>query len=168
MSGLRKAVLTERLTLAWLIASTLVLGAAGVDAQSLRDPTVPPLEALPPSTAQGQVAVPPELGVKAIIVRDGQRYLVVGTRLYATGQPLGHARIERITETEVWLREGGVLRKVSQFPGIERRSVAACPDIEASGAPGRKVAKASSATGSFLAPSGLIPCIGVSPRGSAQ
>jgi len=57
-----------------------------------------------------------------IIVRNGRPYLAVGTRLYAQGEKLGAARIERITETEVWLREGRELRKISQFHGIVRRS----------------------------------------------
>ena len=70
-----------------------------------------------------------------IIVRNGRPNLVVGTRLYAQGQQLGKARIERISETEVWLREGGVLRKISQFTGIQRRTVpsgAATPACAAS------------------------------------
>jgi hypothetical protein len=59
-----------------------------------------------------------------VIVRNGRPFVVVGTRLYAQGQKLGQARIERISETEIWLREGGVLHKLSQFPGIQRRAVA--------------------------------------------
>ncbi len=58
-----------------------------------------------------------------IIVRNGRPHLVMGTRLYAQGQKLGQARIERISETEVWLREGGVLRKLPQFQSIQRRAV---------------------------------------------
>ena len=55
-----------------------------------------------------------------VIVRDGRPYLVVGTRLLAQGQKLGEARIERIGETEIWLREGGVLRKIQRYPGVRR------------------------------------------------
>ena len=90
-----------------------------VDAQGLRDPTLPPAEAGLPSAGKGLTAQP---GAMTIIVRDGRPYLAVGTRLYAQGEKLGQARVERITETEVWLREGGVLRKVSQFQGIERHN----------------------------------------------
>jgi hypothetical protein len=57
----------------------------------------------------------------AVLVRQGVPYLVVGTRLYAKGQKVGQARIERITETEVWLREAGALRKVPVFGGIQRQ-----------------------------------------------
>ena len=104
------------------LALTLFFLWGQVDAQGLRDPTLPPAEAglASPSLDGKSVSLIP--GAMTIIVRNGHPYLAVGTRLYARGQKLGLARIERITETEVWLREDGVLRKVPQFPGIERRS----------------------------------------------
>jgi hypothetical protein len=58
----------------------------------------------------------------AVLVRQGVPYLVVGTRLYARGQKVGQARIERITETEVWLREAGLVRKIQVFGGIQRQA----------------------------------------------
>ncbi len=104
------------------LAVTLLLFWGQVDAQGLRDPTLPPAEAglgSPSSVGQSVSLIP---GVMTIVVRNGHRYLAVGTRLYAQGQKLGQAQIERITETAVWLREGGVSRKVSQYPGIERKN----------------------------------------------
>jgi hypothetical protein len=59
----------------------------------------------------------------SVIVRDGTPFVVMGTRLYAQGQLLGKVRIERISETEIWLREGKKIRKVQMFPGITRRTV---------------------------------------------
>lgn len=110
----------------WIV--TLVCLASVGQAQSLRDPTVPPAEAgltVPlPGGATSSGMVP---GPMTVIVRNGQPYLVVGSRLYAQGQKLGLARIERISETEVWLREGAVLRNVPQFPGIQRRVVVGVP-----------------------------------------
>jgi hypothetical protein len=89
-------------------------------AQSLRDPTLPPAAAAVsvPGDASKPVAV--QSGSVAVMVRNGVPYLMVGTRLYSKGQKLGQARIERITETEVWLREDGTLRKMPVFGGIER------------------------------------------------
>ncbi len=104
------------------IAIALLVMFGPVGAQSLRDPTLPPVEA-------GLAGVPAaansrfEPGSASVIVRDGRAYLVVGTRLYARGDKLGQARIERITETEVWLREAGELRKVPRFAGIERHAL---------------------------------------------
>lgn len=110
---------------AGIIGISLFFSFGRADAQSLRDPTLPPAEAGLASPAPGAQSLGIAPAAMTIIVRDGRPYLAVGTRLYAKGEKLGQARIERISETEVWLREGGVLRKVSQFPGIERRTVTA-------------------------------------------
>jgi hypothetical protein len=90
--------------------------------QALRDPTQPPpteTNAAPGTTSAAPSVQP---GSMAIVVRQGVLYLVVGTRLYANGQKVGQARIERISETEVWLREAGVVRKVQVFGGIQRQA----------------------------------------------
>lgn len=103
-----------------------------VKAQSQRDPTMPPPGAAQsidrPATATGDVELL-EKGSFSIIVRDGTPFLAVGTRLYARGQKLGTAVIERISETEIWLREGLELRKVPQFAGVQRRVVPAGADV---------------------------------------
>jgi hypothetical protein len=96
---------------------------AWAEAQSQRDPTVPPAEAGLASTAVGTSSANQASGSMSVIVREGRPYLVAGTRLYAQGQKLGAARIDRISETEIWLREGGVLRKVPLFAGIQRHTV---------------------------------------------
>jgi hypothetical protein len=77
-----------------------------------------------PAEAQtSEAAAPPSpLGTDGIsvIVRDGKSWLVVGTRLVAPGQKTGAWVLERITETEVWLRDGKQLRKLPRFAGIQR------------------------------------------------
>lgn len=124
-----------------------------VDAQTLRDPTVPPAEARPTSDLVDGKSTGIASGAMTIIVRNERPFLVVGTRLYAQGQKLGQARIERITETEVWLREGGVLRKLPQFSGIQRRSVFVTP-AAAKPTCAARVSKSSSA---------VAPCPDVQP-----
>lgn len=117
------SAMSRSLTLGWLMGLSLFFSFSQVDAQGLRDPTLPPAEAGFASTTPAGKVLSVEPGAMTIIVRGGRPYLAVGTRLYAQGEKLGQARIERISETEVWLREAGVLRKVSQFPGIQRRTV---------------------------------------------
>lgn len=95
--------------------------AAPVAAQSLRDPTQPPGSGVAISGATPRASQ----GGWSVIVVDGRPHVAVGTRLYAEGQMLGRARVERISETEVWLREGKVLRKVPLYAGVLRRSVPA-------------------------------------------
>ena len=95
-------------------------------AQELRDPTVAPPEA--GAVVRGAASASPLGGEgMAVVVRNGKPFLAVGTRLYAPGQKVGQSRIERITETEVWLREGGALRKVPRFAGIQRSVAKAAP-----------------------------------------
>lgn len=86
-----------------------------------RDPTQPPARAQAPHVDAGKPAAP-EIDSAAVVVRDGKPFLVVGTRLYCAGEKLGPYVIERVGETEVWLRNGKELRKIQRFTGIERRT----------------------------------------------
>ena len=120
-------------TLIWLIVLALLGVQSAAYAQS-RDPTQPPPEFGVPAAgangvngvAGGAVSGAPadtlgDLGL-AVLVRDGKPYLASGTRLYAVGQRLGGYKIERIAETEIWLRNGKELKKVLRFTGIVRRA----------------------------------------------
>jgi len=107
-----------------LTLGVLVSGVA--QAQALRDPTQAPSTATD-SIASSKSASPATASGMAVLVRDGVPYLVSGTRLYAKGQTLGAARIVKITETQVWLREAGVVRKLPVFTGVERRASASAP-----------------------------------------
>jgi len=115
------------MTLRWRVAACMLIALFFcfdlAQAQALRDPTVPPAGAGLASPALDAKSGGVAPGAMTIIVRDGRPYLAVGTRLYAQGEKLGQARVERITETEVWLREGGVLRKMQQFPSVQRSTV---------------------------------------------
>ena len=121
----------------WTIGLLMAVcaGVLPAAAQSLRDPTLPPWVTGSGGGGGGDAAPVRGLqGPLSVLVVDGQPYLVVGTRLYAQGQQLGAARIERITETEVWLREGHNLRKISNFVGIQRRGVTTSAETPACGA----------------------------------
>ena len=98
-------------------------------AQSLRDPTLPPAQIEPVGPGAREQRLSSERGPLTIVVRDGRRYVVLGTRLYAQGQLFGNTRIERISETEVWFLENGVLQKIPRYSGVERRSVAPAPAL---------------------------------------
>ena len=98
-------------------------------AAELRDPTQPPLvmRAAPAANNSGtsnpEAQALSDLGL-AVMVRDGTPYVASGTRLYAVGQRVGTYQIERISETEVWLRVGKELKKIPRFAGIVRRAAA--------------------------------------------
>ena len=111
--------------LAW-VTLALVLGALAVPAlaqdQVPRDPTVAPAQLGGGGEGPAASVAP----TYAVIIQGGRPHLVVGTRLVSVGQKVGGARLERITETEIWFREGGQLRKEARFAGITR-TVAQAP-----------------------------------------
>jgi hypothetical protein len=113
-----------------LVAFAFSIAHPGVWAQGGRDPTVSPLPAPLSTSAMAEANAsaanePLRSGGFTIIVRDGQPRVMVGARTYAKGQMLGDAQIERISETEVWLRKGRDLRVVRAFPEVDRRPVPA-------------------------------------------
>jgi hypothetical protein len=113
-------------------------------AQDLRDPTQAPAESAVGGALGGAGNATNDPGV-TVVSRDGQPYLVVGTRLVAVGQKVGSAKLERITETEIWFKEAGVVRKVPRFAGIQRSAVkeaSACQPVK----PRAKVSHKSSAS----------------------
>jgi len=141
------------------LAATLVWLACAALAQEARDPTVAPPEASALPGEPGKAA--PSAGM-AVLVQDGKPHLVVGTRLVAVGQRVGNARLERITETEIWLRDGKLLRKVQRFSGIQRSVAQAPAPCKAPAAKPRSRSQPSSATApSAVAPA--APCEGVQP-----
>jgi hypothetical protein len=162
----------------WLIGMLLCAAVNPAGAQSLRDPTLPPVEAGVAGAPAAGNSLQIESGSTSVIVRNGRSYLVVGTRLYAQGQKLGQARIERITETEVWLREAGQLRKVQRFSGVERHVAAApvastgCatgglkmrPAVKASKASKKTSKRSKAAKSGSPAPSPAVaPCVDARP-----
>ena len=100
------------------LALVLLMQALPLAAQPERDPTV-----APPETGAAGLSPMGAEGV-SVLVRDDRPYLVVGTRLYAPGDKVGKLRVERITETEVWLHDGMALIKMPRFAGITRKSIA--------------------------------------------
>ncbi len=143
-----------------LVSMGLLMGFA-VNAQALRDPTQAPAEAAASGSGPGGVAVPgspsDEDGV-AVVVRGGKPFLVIGTRLYAVGQKIGPDRIERISETEVWLRNGTEVRKIQRFAGIQRRVALPASECAVSSGKPNKSSKPSSSTSPKVA-----PCAGAQP-----
>jgi hypothetical protein len=114
--------------LSWLIALALCFGSSLVNAHSQRDPTVPPpfseVElAAHASSELVETSIGIESGDMTIVVRNGLPYLVIDNLFYTEGDTIGPVQIVRITETELWLSEAGILRKLSMFQSIQRRTV---------------------------------------------
>jgi len=140
-----------------VLLCSITLMASALHAQVLRDPTQPP--AMVGTGPDGSVAADAPLGVGvAVVVRDGKPFLVSGTRLYGVGQKLGQFRIERISETEVWLRNGTDLRKLPRFAGVQRSASKPAEQCGTQPAKSVKSSKTSSSTSPKAA-----PCAGAQP-----
>lgn len=150
-----------------LASTTLAFVCIAADAENLRDPTVPPVQAGLAINSPAEKSADAQPVATGVIVRSGKAFVVVGTRLYAKGQMLGHARIERITETEIWLREKGTLRKVPQFMGIERRAVASVSVPTGCTTDGSHALPVKRGHRSSKTSPKAAPCVAVQPRGLA-
>jgi hypothetical protein len=115
--------IVRKFGLGLVMATVLLFALDPVAAQGLRDPTLAPKKFVEAGSNSAGLFQGPEPDALTIIVRNGRPHLVIDRLFYAEGEKIGEVLIERITETEVWLRTGGVLRKVSQFPGIQRSTV---------------------------------------------
>jgi len=101
------------------IASAIVLFAhAPVAAAALRDPTQPPAALNAPNNVRQPLE---ELRFEHIVSVNGVRYLVWNSRRYAAGDVVAGARIERISESAIWLKANGNVRKLQLFPSVEKQ-----------------------------------------------
>jgi hypothetical protein len=92
-----------------------------------RDPTTLP-PALRSAIAAAQAASsaassvePTDTAIRQVVFAGGRAYVVVRGRRYAVGEQLDGARIVRITEQAVWLREAGQVRREPLYGGVEKR-----------------------------------------------
>lgn len=121
-----------------LRALALLMAAAPALADDTsRDPTAwPPALRSSLATAQAASAASSaeagEPAVRQVVFADGRAYVVHRGRRYGIGELLDGAKIERITEQAVWLREAGQVRREPLYGGVEKRQPAA-PALPASG-----------------------------------
>jgi hypothetical protein len=104
----------------WIVLGMLAFAAHDVAAQAVRrDPTQPPAQyvARPAPVASPAESFHPE----SVIAVDGRKYILWHGRRYAAGDTVQGARIERIEETEVWVRTADGLRKLPLFAGVEKK-----------------------------------------------
>lgn len=103
------------------LALLLLWSTPALQAQVERDPTIAP------GQTTAATAMPAGVEGMTVMARDGKLHLVVGTRWYAVGDKVGTMRVDRISETEVWLHDGVKLIKVPRFAGIVRTAIVAKP-----------------------------------------
>ena len=101
----------------WLLA-----GAAAQDGP--RDPMQPPPAMRPAAAPGGTAAEPAPLVARHLMVIGGVRYVIDGGRRRGVGDLLGGARIERIEDSAVVVRNGRQLQRLTLFAGVVKKPVA--------------------------------------------
>jgi MSHA biogenesis protein MshK len=99
----------------------LMFAAAPVNfAESFADPTRPPASL---GVAQdGAISAPaPGPVLQSVLISPGRMVAVISGKTVSIGEKFGEARVIKITETEVQLRNGTDLQTLKLFPGIEKR-----------------------------------------------
>lgn len=87
-----------------------------------RDPFEPPAAAGRPAAGHlGPTPQPPAATpeVRHLVQIDGRRYVLDGARRHGVGDLFGEARIECITDAGVVVRDGGALRLLPLFKGVQ-------------------------------------------------
>jgi hypothetical protein len=88
-----------------------------------RDPMQPPPAMRPAPPTGGPVAAePPALVARHLMVIDGVRYVIDNGRRRGVGDLLGGARIERIEDSAVVVRNGRQLQRLPLFAGVVKRA----------------------------------------------
>ena len=126
----------------------LQLASPALADEPARDPTAwPPAlrsavaAAQAAQAASGPAAGQPEPAIRQLVFTAGHAYVVQRGRRYGVGEQLDGARIERITEQAVWLRDGsGQLRREALYAGVEKRPPPT-PAVPAQAASGAKKSK---------------------------
>jgi hypothetical protein len=106
-----------------LVNLMLLASAAAQDAP--RDPMQPPpalrLSAAPGGSAQAETT---PVVARHLMVIDGVRYVIDNGRRRGVGDLLGGARIERIEDSAIVVRNGHQLQRLPLFAGVVKRPVA--------------------------------------------
>ncbi|MEN3294214.1 MAG: biosis protein MshK, partial [Burkholderiales bacterium] len=90
-------------------------------AEDLADPTRPPaaLGQVGDGDASASAAGRPVL--QSVMISPGRTMAMISGRMVRVGDKVGEARVTKISETEVVLRNGKELETLKLFPGVEKR-----------------------------------------------
>jgi MSHA biogenesis protein MshK len=88
-------------------------------AQSLADPTRPPAA----GAEQEGEAAPAGKQLQSVLFSRGRKLAVIDGTMVPLGGEYGDARVVKITETEVVLKQGEETETLKLFPGVDKQAV---------------------------------------------
>lgn len=99
-----------------------MLAAGGAHAEALRDPTRPVQHA---GGAADPARGSAEPRLQSVLISAQRREAVIDGQTVRAGDKVGNARVVRILETEVVLREGNEVRILRMYPDVKKSYAAA-------------------------------------------
>lgn len=120
-----------------LLAMLLLVGpiaVGAVSAQTLRDPTQPPVAARASAASAASADARPTADpvLHAVLIAPDRRVAIISGRRFDVGDLVGDSRIIRITETEVLLRSSTGQTTLKLFPQVSKRTRTTSPGAGAS------------------------------------
>lgn len=91
-------------------------------AQALADPTRPPAALGSSAADSDKPEEPPAL--QSVLISPQRRVAIINGRSVQVGDKVGQARVARILENEVVLRDGKEVQVLKLFPQVEKKSAA--------------------------------------------
>jgi MSHA biogenesis protein MshK len=116
---LRKRAKPVTMAAAWMLLFMLA-GGGRAQSQVLNDPTRPPAS-LGSQTDQAAEKMKAEPELQSVLISPTRRVAVIDGQTVALGETFREARVVRITEGEVVLRNGQDLQVLKLFPKFEKR-----------------------------------------------
>ena len=106
-----------------LPCALLAFGTSLAQAQALSDPTRPPQVAPGALREATSEAAPAALRLQSVLISPARKLAVIDGRTVTVGARVDDATVVQIAETHVTLRQGGELKTLELYPGIERKPV---------------------------------------------
>ncbi|MDP3137830.1 MAG: hypothetical protein Q8N17_16045, partial [Burkholderiaceae bacterium] len=109
----------EHTAVAWVLGIVWALMPAGALAQAMSDPTRPPTgyaEADAGTAASGLV-------LQSVMISPTLKAVIINGEMVKLGGKFGSARLVKITESEVVLKDGEESQVLKLYPGVEKRAV---------------------------------------------
>jgi hypothetical protein len=97
----------------------------------LRDPMQPPALARATAAPTADTPASMPLAARHLLVVEGRRYVMEGSRRRGVGDLLGDARIERIEDAAVIVRSAGGSQRLPLFGGVTKQAASEPPAVTA-------------------------------------
>jgi MSHA biogenesis protein MshK len=102
-----------------LLVAVMATGVLAAQAESLRDPTRPPIS-MGSGGPGGEKGVRPGWVLQSVLISPQRRFAIINGEIVAPGQSVGGAELVALAEGRATLRTADGLRTVDLFPDVVR------------------------------------------------